>query len=102
MPRRLSLIVDTELELKVQKNSYFRFIIIITKKVDTSHYDSTVYPPLENVPRRYAILRRNRCMVDASGVIIAAVDHGWGGAAQTLQYAVSKKKTIINFSVWEP
>lgn len=74
----------------------------LDKKVDASYYDNTTYPPLENVPRRYAILRRNRWMVDVSDVIIAAVDHGWGGAAQTLQYAMSKKKTIINFSVWEP
>lgn len=74
----------------------------LDKKVDMSHYDNTVYPPLESVPRRYAILRRNRWMVDVSDVIIAAVDHSWGGAAQTLQYAVLKKKTIINFSVWEP
>ena len=74
----------------------------LDKKVDASYYDNTTYPPLENVPRRYAILRRNRWMVDVSDVIIAAVDHGWGGAAQTLQYAVSKKKNVINFFAWEP
>ena len=74
----------------------------LDQKVELTHYDNTVYPPLETVPRRYAILRRNRWMVEVSDVIIANVAHGWGGAAQTLQYAMKKKKTIINFSTWEP
>lgn len=76
-------------------------LLYLDKKVDTSHYDNTVYPPLESVPRRYAIPRRNCWMVDVSDVIIADVNHGWGGAAQTLQYAMSKKKTIINFFAWD-
>ena len=72
------------------------------RKLDTAHYDDSVYSPLENVPQRYAILRRNRWMVDASDVIIANVAHGWGGAAQTMRYALTKKKTVINYSDWIP
>lgn len=72
------------------------------QKTDTTYYDSTVYPPLENVPRRYAILRRNRWMAEVSDVVIACVEHEWGGAARTLQYAMAKKKTVINYAAWEP
>lgn len=65
---------------------------------DASGYDSTVYPPLETVPRRFAISHRNRWMVDASDVVVAYVLHDWGGAATTLRYARRKRKPIISYS----
>lgn len=61
-------------------------------------YDYSTYPPLEEVPRRYAISRRNEWMVDQADVVIAYVDHGWGGAAKTIEYAKRKKKRIINIA----
>ena len=63
---------------------------------DLSFYDSTIYPPLEKVPPKFAITERNKWMVENSDVLIAYVNHGWGGAAATLEYANCKKKTIIN------
>ena len=66
------------------------------RKVDASLYDDTEYPPLEAVPRRYAIVMRNRWMIDAADVVIADVERGWGGAAEALEYAKKKKKTVIN------
>ena len=60
-------------------------------------YDETVYPPLESVPRRYAILRRNEWMIQRCDVLVAYVTHGWGGAARTLAYARKKKKTILAY-----
>ena len=66
----------------------------LDREVDASHYDLTTYPPLENVPRRYAISRRNQWMVQAADVV-AYVRHSWGGAATTLEYAQRKKKRII-------
>ncbi|OUO31518.1 hypothetical protein B5F88_18105, partial [Flavonifractor sp. An306] len=62
---------------------------------DTSGYDRTVYPPLETVPRRFAISHRNRWMVEYVDVVVSYVLHDWGGAATTLQYAKRKKKRII-------
>ena len=64
---------------------------------DTSGYDGTLYPPLETVPRRFAIPRRNRWMVDAADVVVACVLHDWGGAAATLRYARQKGKRIISY-----
>ena len=60
-------------------------------------YDSTVYPPLETVPRRFAISHRNRWMVETSDVVVAYVLHDWGGAAATLRCAKQKKKQIISY-----
>ena len=64
---------------------------------NTSGYDSTVYPPLETTPRRFAISHRNRWMVEASDVVVAYVLHDWGGAATTLRCAKQKKKQIISY-----
>lgn len=64
---------------------------------DTSGYDSTVYPPLETVPRRFAISHRNRWMVESADVVVAYVLHDWGGAATTLQCAKQRKKQIISY-----
>ena len=61
----------------------------------TDGYDETVYPPLETVPPRFAIVRRNEWMVRESDGVVAYVMRGFGGAAKTLEYARRKKKTII-------
>lgn len=69
----------------------------INKKVDMTFYDGSLYPSLENMPPKYAILKRNERMVDASDIVVAYVLHGWGGAAKTLEYAMRKRKTVIRF-----
>ena len=82
-------------------------LIFITPHLDKSysklefakyHYDDVIFPPLESVPRKFAILKRNEWMVDESDLVIAYVMYSWGGAAKTLEYAKRKKKTIINLA----
>ena len=63
------------------------------------HYDDVIFPPLENVPRKFAILKRNEWMVEEADLVIAYVMYSWGGAAKTLEYAKRKKKTIINLAI---
>lgn len=67
----------------------------LNREIDTSRYDLTTYPPLENVPKRFAISRRNQWMCQTADVVVAYVRHIWGGAAATLEYAVKKKKRVI-------
>ena len=67
------------------------------RKFDAAAYDSTTYPPLEKVPPRYAIVRRNQWMVCESDVLISGVTHSWGGAAKTLDFARSKGKVIFQY-----
>ncbi|MBR7071964.1 MAG: hypothetical protein IKI29_07400 [Clostridia bacterium] len=43
-----------------------------------------------------AFQKRNRQMVNRSDLCIFYVEHNFGGAYQTLKYAISKKKSIIN------
>lgn len=78
---------------KITKNGYC-FLLRLC-------YDITVYPPLETVPRRFAICCRNRWMVNAADVVVSCVLHDWGGAASTLRYAKQKKKKVISFPLEE-
>lgn len=85
--------------LRKQKKRYPQIeLVLVLAYLKISYYDSTVYPPLEAVPRRFAISHRNRWMVESTDVIVAYVLHDWGGAATTLQYAKQKKKPIISFA----
>jgi len=90
-------------ELKNTCSDMERILILpyLDKQVDTSLYDGTLYPPLENVPKRLAISRRNKWMVEQSSVIVAYVDHSWGGAAKTLEYAMKKRLRIINLGGYQ-
>jgi len=63
--------------------------------MDETGYSYTLYPPLETVPKRFAISKRNEWIVDQSDIMVAYVTHNFGGAAKTLEYAKRKKKHII-------
>ena len=88
--------------VRKQKERYLeiRSILVLPyldRPFDASDYDETVYPPLENVPKRYAISRRNEYMIDRSDVVIAFVTHSFGGAYKSLCYAQRKQKRIIRY-----
>ena len=88
--------------LREQKKKYPQIELVLVLAYlntdrDTSSYDSTVYPPLEAVPHRFAISHRNRWMVEIADVVVAYVLHDWGGAATTLRCAKQKKKQIISY-----
>lgn len=88
--------------LAEQKKQYphIELILILpylNRRKDISPCDSSIYPPLESVPKKLAIVRRNRWMVDQADVVVSYVLHSWGGAAMTLEYAKRKKKRIISF-----
>ncbi len=61
------------------------------KGIETLHPDG-----LETVPLHYAIVHRNRWMVEHSQYIISYVTHGCGGAAETLKYATARKLEVVS------
>ena len=65
---------------------------------ETNLYDEILFAGLENVPPRLAIIKRNEYMVDQADLILAFVDHTWGGAYRTLSYAKKRKKAILYLS----
>lgn len=92
-----SLCASVLRELK-PKNEQIRLILVLpylNNNIITDGYDETIYPPLESVPKKFAILRRNEWMVQEGDIVVTYVNHGWDGAAKTLQYARRKRKRII-------
>ena len=83
-------------------------VILVTPYITPQHqeyhlkyatdFDEIVYPPIETVPLRFAILARNQWMVDKADLLIAYVEVGMGGAYKTYMYAKRKKKEIINYT----
>ncbi|MBO5904045.1 MAG: hypothetical protein J6Q64_01555, partial [Clostridia bacterium] len=61
-------------------------------------FDTIVYPPIENVPKKFAIPRRNEWMVEQANIVIACVSHSFGGAYDTYKHAKKKGKRIYNIS----
>lgn len=94
--------------LTTLKKSYPNIkLIFITPYIDTNYskmrnakdkYDEIIFPPLEQVPKRLAISKRNEWMVDNADFVIAYVKYSWGGASKTLEYAKRKGKPYINIA----
>ncbi len=94
--------------LKVLKQKYATIkIVFITpyiyegygKLQDVKYfYDDVIFPSLEKVPKRFAILKRNEWMVDNSDYIVSFIKYSWGGAAKMLDYAKKKRKTYVNIA----
>ena len=88
---------------KLMEEGVFAELVFVTPYLNTSSedgrlYDEIIYPPLETVPPRYAILKRNQWMVLQADLVIAYVSASVGGAFKTLEFAVKKKKNIINLA----
>ncbi|MBQ8351679.1 MAG: hypothetical protein IJY20_06525 [Clostridia bacterium] len=72
---------------------------IFTRSCD---YDGFIYPPIEHVPYKFAILHCNQWMVRQADFVIAYINHDWGGAYQTYRYAVKMGKSILNLGTFSP
>ena len=69
-------------------------------------FDGTYYPDgLENTPKRYAIMRTNKIMVDTCNYLVCYVNHGASNSRKLLEYAKQREIKglirIINISeIW--
>ena len=66
----------------------------VNRKVDLpEEFDALFYPPdLETVPKRLAIVRANRYMVERSDFLSAYVQHPASNARELLEYAGTVKR----------
>jgi len=64
-----------------------------------NEYDEIIYPEIENVPKRFAILKRNEWMIDQANYVFAYVKTHYGGAYKTLLYAHKQKKPYTNLYI---
>ncbi len=90
MHPNISLVFVTPyLTIDYQRN-HFRF--------QETRYDSILYPEIEDKPKRYAIVYRNKYMVEKADYVVAYVSHDWGGAYETYKYAKRKGKEVLNLA----
>ena len=62
--------------------------------------DSTIYPEcLDKTPPKYAIIKRNRWMLERADFVITYVTHITGGAAEFKHLAERKGKKVINLDI---
>ena len=60
-------------------------------------YDEIVIADMsEKTPQRLKIIKANEYMVDNCDFVICNVEHFWGGAAKTVEYAKRKGKSMWN------
>lgn len=65
---------------------------------EKTRYDAILYPDIEKIPPRLAIVYRNRYMVEMADLVVAYVSHSSGGAYATYQHAQKKGKVIYNLA----
>ena len=67
-------------------------------EIQKKRYDEIIYPEIEDKPLRFAIIYRNRWMVEKADYVICGISYDWGGAYKTYQYAKRKQKMIFNIT----
>ena len=65
----------------------------------TAKLPNTILPDgIENIPKRFAILYRNKWMITHSDAVIAYVRKTYGGAYDFFEFAKKKNKLCINIA----
>lgn len=94
-----SMVYSVLKELK-QKYPQINFAVVLAYlPADISICDGvdTIYPEgLESVPKRFAISKRNDWMIAKCDYVICYITHNFGGAAQFVDKARRKGKTIVD------
>ncbi len=66
-------------------------------ELDYKYYLDTIIPDgIETTPPKYAIIKRNRWMIDNSDIVVTYVKYIVGGAAKFKELAEKKSKMVIN------
>lgn len=86
--------------LALLKNEYKIKVYIVLAYLPTNENNNfkheTILPDgIETVPKKFAIIYRNKWMVDRSDTVLTYVQNNFGGAAQFKEYAIKKKKKVI-------
>jgi len=103
---RLTRKALTEVKLKYPHIKIVTLMPYLTSEQDKTcpcDIDDRIYPEgLESVPRRYAIVRANRYMIDRSDYMICFVTHPASNAFNLLEYAHRRardgKITVTNIA----
>ena len=90
-------------ELK-QMYPHIQYTVVLAylpTETSVSQYDpsETLFPEgMEKAPKRFAIDRRNRWMLQQSEYVVTYVTHSWGGAAKYAELAEKQNRIVNNLS----
>ena len=78
---------------------YLTKVITKYKEQFYEKYDSILMADIPlSTPKNLRIIKSNQYMVDKSDFLICYINRGWGGAAQTVDYADKKGIKVINIA----
>ena len=96
-------LVRKELKKLTKIYPHIKYTVVLAyfpEKYDTSDvddYSDTIFPNgLENVPRKFAIDKRNRMMIEWADIVITYVSDTFGGAYKFKKISERKGKKVIN------
>ena len=70
-----------------------------TEKNKYENLTNTIYPEgLETIPKRFAISRRNKWMIQQSDIVVTYVTHNFGGVAQFKEMAIKHGKKVFELA----
>ena len=95
--------VQHHLQILANDFPYIRCFIVLHQlpTATASHKSSclSLFPEgLEDVHPKYALVHRNRWMVQQADIVVSYVLHDWGGAAQFTAYARRQGKLVLNLA----
>lgn len=83
----------------IKYNVVLAYLPARSKNISNTEVEETLYPEeLENVPPKYAIIKRNYWMIDRADTVITYITNSIGNSAQFGDYAKRKGKRIINIA----
>ena len=71
---RFDILAAKSVHKMKQRYSDIEAVLVVPyldRRYDVKLYDYTLYPPLESVPRRFAILKRNEYMFDLADILVS-------------------------------
>lgn len=78
-----------------ERNSHIKIYRVLAYMPKLGDTDTIVPEGIETTYPRYAIIKRNKWMIDRSDYVIAYVTHTFGGAYQAVERAKKKGKILI-------
>lgn len=100
------LMAQSVLKQALQKHPHITCHIVLSYIPVEKNNEQCALPTLvpegiESVPKRFAISFSNNYMVNESDTVVCYITRDWGGAAQFVNKAKKKGKTVINLAAEE-
>ncbi len=97
---RMTVNILKNLKSKYAHINYTIVLAYIPKKdKDEKDFSNTVYPEgMELVPSKFAIIERNKWMIEKSEIVVVFVKTLCGGAAKFKEIAQKKGRKVINIA----